>query len=99
MSELREKQWFAVINDEVGGWAVATEDKPLSQVPNNHIVCAMVTHERTAKHIALLQNSYLLMKHINFDLLTRAMDAVKMAEEAGVDVREMIEAIAGEKDE
>lgn len=56
-------RWHAVVNDEVGGWAVATADKPLSELARTdetgEWMVADFTSEALARHIAELHNAAL----------------------------------------
>lgn len=55
-------EWFPVVDDLVGGWAVATVDRPLSEIdPTNrrHAAVACFVDERHARHIAGLHNASL----------------------------------------
>lgn len=54
--------WFAVSDDTIGGWAVATRNQPVSQhgFNNDTVSLAHFTDENLARHIAYLHNRWLV---------------------------------------
>lgn len=58
-------RWFAVVNDLVGGWSLATIDQPVSLInvmDVNTWVPVDCLDEATARHIATLHNASLSME-------------------------------------
>lgn len=55
-----QARWYAVVNDLVGGWAVSTIDKPLSQLDPtaSEGELADFCSEEIARHIAELHNAW-----------------------------------------
>ncbi len=55
------RRWYAVPNDLIGGWAVATDDVPPSEHSreNGIVAVADCMDEPTARHIAALHNEAL----------------------------------------
>ncbi len=54
-----QERWYAVVNDLVGGWAVATVDRPLSEIDTKSrtvVVVADFVSEEAARYIATLHN-------------------------------------------
>lgn len=51
------KEWYAVVNDLIGGWDVSTHDGPASDEEGYEI--ASFTNSEAAKHIARLHNEWL----------------------------------------
>jgi len=61
-TDLLAVPWFAVPNDEIGGWAIATVDQPTSQIrPDGDevVVFALFGEEQAARHIVALHNATL----------------------------------------
>lgn len=56
--------WYAVVNDLVGGWSIATVDLPLSKINaqtfTRHNVVADFICEKTTRYVAALHNRNLL---------------------------------------
>jgi len=50
-------EWYAVINDLIGGWALSTTDEPVSSGSGLYIGDFMC--EDTARHIAAVHNTCL----------------------------------------
>ena len=44
-----DSEWFVVVDDLIGGWAVATVDKPLSEIdfrdPGVYVVAEMISKD------------------------------------------------------
>jgi hypothetical protein len=53
-------RWYAVVNDLIGGWSIATADLPESQINvfNDEFEVGTFMHEDTAKHIAYMHNCW-----------------------------------------
>lgn len=54
--------WYPVVDDEVGGWAIATADKPVSQIDPVHsseYVIGDFLSEEIARHICTLHEQAL----------------------------------------
>jgi hypothetical protein len=53
-------RWYAVVDDLIGGWAVATADKPVSMFDNRReVVLYETVSERIALHVVRLHNELL----------------------------------------
>jgi hypothetical protein len=55
-------RWYPVVNNTVGGWAVATEDYPVSVLDDRSggaLIVADLATERVARYIATLHNTQL----------------------------------------
>jgi hypothetical protein len=55
-----ERRWYPVVNDLVGGWAVASEDLPMSQMPGalGHFIFCDTSTEWQAELLADLLNEH-----------------------------------------
>ncbi len=52
--------WYPVVNDLVGGWALATADLPLSEIDTRGrevVVVAELADEAIARYVARLHNT------------------------------------------
>lgn len=54
--ELEGVRWYAVPNDEIGGWAIATKNVPTSQLRYGEWVVGDFLTERLAGYVAGLHN-------------------------------------------
>ena len=64
-AEILARWWYAVPDDMVGGWAIATLDKPTSQIEKfdgESVPVDLVLTEGIARHIAGLHNAFLEQK-------------------------------------
>ena len=61
MKDPKEYKWFPVKNDLIGGWSVATIDKPCSQLDlkKGEIEVADFISEDLARHMADVHNAWL----------------------------------------
>lgn len=60
--EVLRHRWYVVVNDMIGGYAIATMDKPLSEIEGRFhevVVVADMVGRDVAHYIAHLHNTHL----------------------------------------
>jgi hypothetical protein len=69
MHEFMNRPWYAIIDDLIGGWAVATIDLPTSQIERRlseeFVVIDLCLDEDVARHVAELHNARLAITDVD----------------------------------
>lgn len=58
-----EQEWFVVVDDLVGGKAIGTADRPVSQYTPDETIIANFINEGFAGHMVMLHNVWLAERH------------------------------------
>jgi hypothetical protein len=91
--DFMQRRWYAVVNDLVGGWAVATADQPVHalRLPphgEDYLVADMLT-EKAAQHVRDLHNASLRLGNVLEELDTADGPPSQMLRAAAKRLREV----------